>query len=251
MTPLLLVAVRTEGSEPARDLVEIAVARCDPSDGSHTDVYMARVRTTRSEAAPADTVPLVEAMNHVRELGRGCVLTAWETSSLRVFLDDLCLRWELAPLELAPSALDLQSLAWPLAMVGDARSARLEDVVSALQITFAPAACALEEVRVLGEVYRQVMGREGQSSRLAHLDPNDRALFETLLERLGSTTPPPGVVIVELSPSHLLEQAKQAYTALKDRLSHTSFTALKDRTIAALKDRWSSFTDKLGLGGSS
>jgi hypothetical protein len=251
MTPLLLVAVRTEGSEPARDLVEIAVARCDPSDGSHTDVYMARVRTSRGAAVPSDAVPLEEAMDRVRELGRGCVFTAWEASVTRTFLDDLCLRWELAPLEFASYALDLQSLAWMLAMVGDARSARLEDIASALEITFAPQACTLEEVRVVGEVYRQLKDRQEQLSRLAHLAPNDRALLETLIERLGSTTTPPGVVILELSPGHLLDQARQTYTALKDRVNIASFTALKDRAVTGLKSRWASFTGNLGFGGTS
>jgi hypothetical protein len=259
MTPLLLVAIRTEGSEPARDLVEIAVARCDPSDGSHTDVYMARVRTSRGAAVPSDAVPLEEAMDRVRELGRGCVFTAWEASATRTFLDDLCLRWELAPLEFSSYALDLQSLAWMLAMVGDARSARLEDIASALEITFAPQACTLEDVRVVGEVYRQLKDRQEQLSRLAHLAPNDRALLETLIERLGSTATPPGVVILELSPGHLLElspghlldQARQAYTALKDRVSLASFTALKDRAVTGLKSRWASFTGNLGFGGTS
>jgi len=190
MTPLLLVAVRTEGSEPARDLIEIAVARCDPADGSHSDVYMARVRTSRGAAAPSDAVPLEEAMDHIRELGRGCVFTAWEASVTRTFLDDLCLRWELAPLEFAPNTLDLQSLAWMLAMVGDARSARLEDIASALEITFAPQA-------------------------------------------------------------YLVEQARQAYTAFKDRVNLASFTAFKDRAVAELKSRWTAFTGKLGFGGTS
>jgi len=251
MTPLLLVAVRTEGSEPARDLIEIAVARCDPADGSHSDVYMARVRTSRGAAAPSDAVSLEEAMDHIRELGQGCVFTAWEASVTRTFLDDLCLRWELAPLEFAPNTLDLQSLAWMLAMVGDARSARLEDVASALEITFAPQACSLEEVRVVGEVYRQLKDRQEQLSRLAHLAPNDRALLEALVERLGSTAAPPGVVILELSPGHLLDQARQAYKAFKDRVNLASFTALKDRAVAELKSRWTAFTGKLGFGGTS
>ncbi|MCC6649272.1 MAG: hypothetical protein IT374_27345 [Polyangiaceae bacterium] len=184
MIPLAIVALRTEGPNPAcDDLLEIAVATVEPFDAQPIDVYSARVRSTR-DRKPDDGVWLVDAMDHVRELTRGCVLAAWDAGATRSYLDASCEAWELLPLELAPHVVDLRSAAWPFAMTGSAVSADLFHVAEALGVTATEPCCVLDEARVVADVYRQVVRRAEQAARIAGFAPDERAIVETLLRRL-------------------------------------------------------------------
>lgn len=184
MTPVAIVALRTEGPNPAcHDLLEIAVATVEPFDAQPIDVYTSRVRSTRGRA-PDDGVWLVDAMDHLRALTRGCVLAAWDAGATRSYLDGACHVWELLPLELAPHVVDLRSAAWPFAVAGGAVSGDLSHVADALGVTSAEPCCALDEARVVADVYRQVVRRAGQRAHADGLAPDEREIIELLHRRL-------------------------------------------------------------------
>ena len=261
MTPVLFLSLRFVNDMPGNDLVEVAAARCDALDGNPIEMYTARIRSNAAatgapSADPPDAVYLADAMNRLRELGRGCVLTAWQATVTRQQLDELCARWELEPMSFAANTIDLASLAWPLAMVGDARSARLEDVLTALGLTVTTPTAPLEELRLLRAVYDQVLDRSQASSRLNQLAPEDRELIEALTQRLGAVSAPPGTIVIELSPTWFAEHTRAALQAAKDRI-----VAVKDRVVAALptkdtittavKTRWKALTQCLGFGSAS
>lgn len=184
MIPLAFIALRTEGPNPAcDDLVEVAVATGEPFEAQPIDVYTARVRATR-DCTPDDGVWLVDAMDHVRELTRGCVLAAWDASAVRTYLDGACHVWELLPLELAPHAIDLRSAAWPFVIAGGSVSADLVHVAEALGVASPDPVCALDEARVLAEVYRAIVQRTERHARDAGLSVDERAIVELLRQRL-------------------------------------------------------------------
>ncbi len=184
MTPLAFIALRTEGPNPAcDDLLEVAVATAEPFDAQPIDVYAARVRSTK-DRKPDDSVWLVDAMDQVRELTRGCVLAAWDASATRSYLDGACHAWELLPLELAPHVVDLRSAAWPLVVAGGAVSADLAHVAEALGIDTTDPVCALDEARVLAQVYRQTVQRHQRHAQDAGLSTDERAIVELLRQRL-------------------------------------------------------------------
>jgi hypothetical protein len=221
MTPLLFVAIRTDVTDPTRrQLLEIAAARAEPFDASPTDVFTVRIKSTDAGDHPAepDAVWLVEAMDRLREMGRGCMLAAWNGSETRSFLEEICVRWELLPLELSPQALDLRSLAWALATAGDAKSTSLEDVATALGVESPPNASLLDELRVLGDVYRRVVLRNEEASRLAGLSVEDHTLVTQLLRRFGAVPSPEVDCCLKAPVSSLLERAKETAKQSKDAL---------------------------------
>jgi len=183
--PLALVALRTEGLDPANDdLLEIAVARVDPREAQPTDVYTARVRSLHGGRRHHgdSAVWLVDAMDEVRALTRGCVLAAWDAGATRGFLDAACYHWELVPLDLAPASIDLRSLAWPVAVAAGAGGDTLESVCASLRVEFAANACALEDLRALAEVYRRVVRH---AASLAGFNADERSIIDTIASRIA------------------------------------------------------------------
>ena len=183
--PLALVALRTEGLDPANDdLLEIAVARVDPHEAQPTDVYTARVRSLHGGRRHHgdSAVWLVDAMDEVRVLTRGCVLAAWDAGATRNFLDAACYHWELLPLDLAPASIDLRSLAWPVAVAAGAGGDTLEGVCASLRIEFAADRCALEDLRALAEVYRRVVRH---AASLAGFNADERSIIDTIASRIA------------------------------------------------------------------
>ncbi|MCC7536230.1 MAG: hypothetical protein IT379_08450 [Deltaproteobacteria bacterium] len=184
MTPLAFIVLRTEGSNPAcDDLLEVAVATAEPFDAQAIDVYTARVRSTR-DRKPDDGVWLVDAMDQLREMTRGCVLAAWDAGATRTFLEGSCHAWELLPLELAPHVVDLRSAAWPFVVAGGSVSADLTHVADALGVASTEPTCALDEARVLAGVYREIVGRAERHVRDTGLSTDERAIVELLRRRL-------------------------------------------------------------------
>ena len=183
--PLALVALRTEGLDPANDdLLEIAVARVDPHEAQPTDVYTARVRSLHGGRRHHgdSAVWLVDAMDEVRALTGGCVLAAWDAGVTRNFLDAACYHWELLPLDLAPASIDLRSLAWPVAVAAGAGGDTLEGVCASLRIEFAADRCALEDLRALAEVYRRVVRH---AASLAGFNADERSIIDTIASRIA------------------------------------------------------------------
>ena len=184
MTPLAFVAIRTEGPDPdSDDLLEIAVARAEPHDAQPTDVYTARVRSLHGGRRHHGdgAVWFVDAMDHVRALTRGCVLAAWDACATRTFLDSACYHWELLPLDLAPQSIDLRSLAWPVAVAETLIADGIEDVCASLRIDYG-GACALEDIRVLAEIYRRVVKH---AASLAGFNAHERSIIDTIAGRIA------------------------------------------------------------------
>ncbi len=183
--PLALVALRAEGLDPDNDdLLEIAVARVDAREAQPTDVYTARVRSLHGgrRRHGESAVWLVDAMDEVRSLTRGCVLAAWDAGATRNFLDAACYHWELLPLDLAPRSIDLRSLAWPIAVAAGAGGDTLEDVCASLRVDFAAETCALEDIRALAEVYRRVVKH---AASLSGFNADERAIVDTIASRIA------------------------------------------------------------------
>lgn len=187
MKPLAFIALRTEPSSSEQDnLREIAIVRADAVEAQPTDVYAARIRSIDG-VRPGDeaAVWLAEAMDHVRELSRDCVLVAFGASAIRTRLERLCEQWELLPLDFADSAVDLRSLAWPLVVSGEVRRLRAQTVYSALGVEARPGLCALEEVRAQAEVYRRLLGRSELGAKLAGFSADERAIVTTIVDRIA------------------------------------------------------------------
>jgi DNA polymerase III alpha subunit (gram-positive type) len=185
VSALAFVAIRTEGLSPDRDdLLEIAVARTDPFEAQPTDVYTARIRSLHGGRSHRgdNAVWLVDAMDHVRSLTRGATLVAWDATATRNLLDAACYHWELLPLDLAPKSIDLRSLAWPIAVAGDPGGEGLENVCASLRIEFTPAACALEDIHALAEVYRRVVRH---AASLAGFNGDERSILDTIAGRMA------------------------------------------------------------------
>ena len=186
MTALAFIAIRAEGVDPDRDdLLEIAVARAEPYDAQPSDVYTARIRSSRAGYRDhcGGAVWFADAMDHVRALTNGCALAAWDALGTRTFLESSCYHWELLPLNLAATNIDLRSLAWPIGIAADAASDRIEDVCQALRIPFTADACALEDIRALAEVYRRVVK---SATGLAGFNADERAIIDTIATRIGA-----------------------------------------------------------------
>ena len=183
MNALAIVSLRTEGPNPAcDDRLEIAVAPVEPFEAAPIDVYPARVRSTR-DAMPVGGVWLVDAMDHVRELTRGCTLAAWDASATRSYLDGACHVWDLLPLELAPRSLDLRSLTWPFTVARGLVAPDLAVVAETFEIPF-QGSCALDEARVVAELYRRVQAGVTHGAMHASFSPDERAILDTLVGRL-------------------------------------------------------------------
>jgi hypothetical protein len=181
------VALRTAmHAPPYTDLREIAVLRAEPGDAAASDVYAARVRSLRSpEASDASAIWLVDAMDHVRELTRGCALAAFDVDAVDADLQRLCDDWELLPLELTPVRLDLGSLAWPLLVAGDTASLHFTDVCAALDVPVPSSEQALEHACTQAEIYRRLMACLAPSPALRGFNHDERAIVDTIIGRLG------------------------------------------------------------------
>ena len=183
MNPLACVSIRTAPSDMrCADIVEIAVARTEAFDAYPADVFTARVRSVHGESETG--MWLVDAMDRVRTLTAGCMLVAFDAAKVAATLHSVAECWDLVPLELAPETIDMRSLAWPAVLTGEAISARLEDLCAGLGVEYRKGLCALEEVRVLGELYRRVHRRFEHTVRMAKLADDERAIVETILRRI-------------------------------------------------------------------
>lgn len=182
MTPLALIALRADGPDDDLSIREVAVARVEPFEAQPTDVYAATIRPTRRGGDPRG-VWLVDAMDHVRELTRGCIVTAWDAHRLRALLEDTCAHWELLPLEIAHRTLDLRAMSWPLVVCGRTTGGSLGDVAKALGVEHAGGDGPLGEVRVAGDVYRRLV----RQTPLAppELGADERAIIETIATRIA------------------------------------------------------------------
>jgi hypothetical protein len=185
--PLAFIAIRTESAGAHyEDIREIAVVRADAVEAQATDVYVARVRSAGG-LRPGDesAVWLVDAMDHVRALSRGCVLAAFDVRAIRQLLDKVCDDWELLPLELATETVDLHSLAWPLLVSGEAKTLRPIDVCGALGVEVHAGSCVLDDVRAQADVYRHLLARAEHAARLAGFSADERSIVGTIVERLA------------------------------------------------------------------
>jgi hypothetical protein len=179
MKPLVFVSIRTTGNDPDRhDLTQIAVARCEPFDAQPTEMFSTAVRPTRGVAHAGAW--LVDAMESVRDLSRGAALVAFDAAHARNFLDSLCERHELIPLALDPAAIDVRSLAWPLAPA--CRS--IESLAAAVGLADSDAVGCLGEVRVLMAAYREMHARTAPSFA-EDLNADEHAIVETLTSRMS------------------------------------------------------------------
>lgn len=186
MRPLAFISVRTQDDGGCfEDLREIAVVRAEAFDAQPSDVYVARVRSAAGREVDQGAVWLVEAMDQVRHLTRGCVLVGFDAAKTRELLDRVCEDWELLPLELAAETLDLGALAWPLFVAGEAKSLSPAEVCAALGVVRTEGACSLDEVRADAEAYRRLLARAEHAGKLATFSADERAIVGTIVDRIA------------------------------------------------------------------
>ena len=179
MKPIVFVSMRTTGSTHAHDdLAEIGVARCEPFDAQPIDMFATTVRPSRG-AHRAGTW-LVDAMDRVRDLSRGAVLFAFDAPATRAFLDGVCERFELLPLEFEGAAVDVRSLVWPIAPA--CRS--VEVLADAVGLDAAASVGCLGELRVLMAAHREIHRRARDVRAPDDLNADERAIVDTLTARI-------------------------------------------------------------------
>lgn len=212
MTPLALIALRTEGPDDDLRLREVAVARVEPIEAQPTDIYAATIRPTRRSDRQASGVWLVDAMDHVRELSRGCIPVAWDAHRARALLEDTCAHWELLPLELTHRTLDLRAMSWPLVIAGHTTGSSLADVAQALGVEGVDCESSLGEVRLVGEVYRRLVRR----APAAHpeLQGDERSIVDAIATRIAGGRPTYGAWRVEDGRNYPHEALEEVMDAL-------------------------------------
>jgi hypothetical protein len=189
VTAVALVALR-RGTTPvtAHDIREVAVMRVAPETGEPSETYFARLRPMHLESSlslPRGSVWLAEAMNEIRERTRGCVLAGTDPAWTRAMLEGACVDWELAPLDLAEGVLDLSSLGWPLVLSGDARSTSVDDLADACGVIRLPRATALDDVALLGDLYRRLVRRTQPPLSLAGFSPDEQKIVSQIIARIA------------------------------------------------------------------
>lgn len=185
MTPIAFVALHWADAHPHPELREIAVLRAEPSHAEPTHVYASRVRSVYGKREDdASAVWLVDAMDQVRELTRGCTLVGIDTERVADELHRLCEDWELLPLELGEQRIDLGSLAWPMLVSRDATGADLASLCIALDVPVPHEPHALEAVSTQAEIYRRLLACLAPSPALRGLRGDERDIVDTILARL-------------------------------------------------------------------
>lgn len=200
MRPLAFIDVETTGLDPRRhEIIEVGVIRVTADTLEELDSAYLRVRPEHIEDADPRTLSLngycerawdgapqlIEALFWVSPLLEGAALAAHNVSFDRAFLEAAWRHTGVVPPPMDHHVLDTVSLAWPLVTSGQLESLSLEAVCAHLGIARPIKHHALADAKASLNVARRLLPDNRIGAMVRSLEGDERAIVETLLERLS------------------------------------------------------------------